>query len=873
MTKMKNPSNRNSLPSIIISKFDNERIYELKVKYEKLARLDKVEIISMHLDEENRIVFDKVSFNGSELNITDPLKLEFDSYTLCGKKQINENNKTIVTLLKDGKPVKYNVFKKDGMYFKNGKEFIIPENTKQLPDRVVNDKFVITIQDKVRDENKKRKKETQRDILKDDTIKTYKRISSYTDIKSEDIYTIKRYITFKSDMMFFYTFIDEFFNPIKKNNEELWKIDFSKKNNLKEFIEFSLNDTFKNQERTLENYTNDLKTLQSDFTKINNIFSKIRHSLAHFNFKFIDELLSNKKIESFDFDIKLLNEITENISNLYFEAKKEFIEDESINILDEKELSIKKLYTLYSKIDVKKPAFNKLINSFIIKDGIENQELKEYILSAKNESYFIDIHANKEYKSIYNEHKKLVSQNQLLQLHANDNGKQIKELNDKLEKLKAQMNSITKQNSLKRLEYKLRIAFGFIATQYANFKEFNNNFDEDIKKGRFKEISFEKIKSYLETSYTQQRFFNYGFDKKRKKPKSIFDDIQGETLKELVQDDDLLKVILLFYIFTPKELKGEFLGFIKKFYHDTKNISKDTKEQEPELEEVKLETPLKLKILEKNLKKLTIFNYSISSNTIFDGKNHRFYQKGNRFGKIYSKFGISHNPEEFDKSLLAPLLNYYMNLYKLIGDFEIYLLLKFDATQNLTNLIDNKRLEHGGRYNFTTLLFKAIGVQPRRKEDYPKDKRSERDKKYDVMKKLRDYLSHKPADSIIQYFKNSEKKEDKDEKKHIITILAQRETIINLMEEHSNMKKILKFDAINDFTMKTIQLLKSLDVQSDKSEKIKEMLSKKELVANDFYNIYKLKGVEAIKKELFNRVGKREIERKIEEKIAKGGVL
>jgi len=126
MSKIKKPSNRNSLPSIIISKFDNKKIYELKVKYEKLARLDRLEIIDMYLDENSNIIFKKILFNGIEINIDNSLILEFDSYVIRGKKQVNTANKTILTLEKENKKVKYNVTKKHNRYYKNGSEFIVP---------------------------------------------------------------------------------------------------------------------------------------------------------------------------------------------------------------------------------------------------------------------------------------------------------------------------------------------------------------------------------------------------------------------------------------------------------------------------------------------------------------------------------------------------------------------------------------------------------------------------------------------------------------------------------------------------------------------------------------------------------------------------
>lgn len=244
---------------------------------------------------------------------------------------------------------------------------------------------------------------------------------------------------------------------------------------------------------------------------------------------------------------------------------------------------------------------------------------------------------------------------------------------------------------------------------------------------------------------------------------------------------------------------------------------------------------------------MTIFNYSIFSNINFDTTNKRFYAEGNRFNRIYKKLNISHNQDEFDKSLFAPLLQYYMNLYKLIGDFEIYLLLKFDNKKDLSELSNDERLKFRGYYNFTTLLSKWFQFDPKR------------DKKYEKVLRLRNTISHQDINNMIINFEKS-------------TILSQRENIVQLIEEQNDLKEILKYDAVNDFTMKTIQLLKSIEIQSDKSKTINELLSNKDISANDFYNIYKVKGVEMIKKELFNRLGKREIEKKIEEEIAKSTI-
>lgn len=155
-----------------------------------------------------------------------------------------------------------------------------------------------------------------------------------------------------------------------------------------------------------------------------------------------------------------------------------------------------------------------------------NEELKSY-LATKKIDFFEDIHSNKEYKKIYIKHKNLVVEKQKEESQEKPNGQKLKNYNDELQKLKDEMNKITKQNSLNRLEVKLRLAFGFIANEYNyNFKNFNDKFTLDVKKEQkikvFKNSSNEKLKEYFESTFIEKRFFHFCvkfFNKKLKKRK------------------------------------------------------------------------------------------------------------------------------------------------------------------------------------------------------------------------------------------------------------------------------------------------------------------------------------------------------------------
>lgn len=865
MEKIKNPSNKNSIPSIIISDYDENQIKEIKVKYLKLARLDKITIKKMTIDK-NIIHFDQILFNGQEHPISDKTKIEFDHYVISGK---IEPSKKRITLKRDGK---------EKIFFEHeGFSFVYKEGDEKIEEVQTKSKYILTITDKnLRDkEAEHRYKSTERELPSDSLLATYKQISGFDNLTSKDIYKIKRYIDFKNEMMFYFQFIEEFFQPLLKKGENFFKFKiYENGNEIKaiSLIKHRLNDDFKNQ--PLATYIKKNETIKHDFIKIQQILGDFRHALAHFDFDFIQKFFDNG-LDTTKYDIStisLIETLLQNTEEKIYQEKNNYIEDtDTLCIYDEKEIGFSKLHNFYTKISQKKPAFNKLINTFLSKDGVPNEPFKAY-LHGKGYDYFEDIHADKVYKAIYVQHKALVAQKQKEEAEEKPDGQKLKSYNDKLQELKMQMDAITKANSLKRLEVKLRLAFGFIATTYNyNFKQFNQDFTQDVKTkaklDSFKATSDERLQHYFESTFEEKQFFHFiekDFNKKTKrnedKKKTIFNLVKNETLQTLVQDNPLLQIITLLYLFIPKELQGDFIGFISQIYHQTKNITSDTKEDEISIEESQNSFALKLKVLAKTLRGLQLFNYSLSHDTLYETRGHFFYEKGNRWKKIYSDLQISHNTEEFDIHLVAPIIKYHINLYKLIGDFEIYALLTFakksQSQEKLSVISDKDVLKFKGYYNFSTLLSKAFGIDLNFKSNSPY---------IQTLKQIRNDISHQNLQNMMGAF----------EKK---TILSGREVLITeLQKKHSDMPSLLHYNPINDFTMKTVQYCIMLDkYKMDKTDNEAKIENRADLIIknlkketpNDYYLIYKLKAIELMKQKMIEAIGETAQEKKIRNAIA-----
>lgn len=779
MESNKNPSNRHSLPKVIISDVDKDNILEFKVKYEKLGRLDKFKIVSMKYEDRDIVFRDIVSSDKS---------LEFSL--------ANSNREIIVNL--DNK--KYTI---RGQRVDNNEEKA--------------KKVQLILTDNIKDENGAiRETLTERELI-DNSDSIYSKIAGRKINSSKDIYLIKRYLAYRSNLQFFYNFIDKFFKIV--DNKELWNIEFGNKHI--EYFKFLINDNIKNANGYLYSYLQDNRRVKNDLYKTKDIFSKLRHALMHFDYEFFDKLFNNENLE-LDLNIEFLNLTIQNIDKLNIDTKKSYIGNQKIKIYSE-EIKLDELYNLYNTISINRLGFNRLINSFFMQDGLENRKLKEFFNEEANseEIYFVDIHQNRDYKKLYIKHKNFVAK-----LYGNRDGKTIARLNRDISNIKKQMQEITDKNSTLRLEYKLRVAFGFIYTNYKNYMHFENSFDNDLKSGRFNNIDLSKIIEYYKNSYTN----------KDVRIRVTIKKIDKLNLNALIKDDNLLKIILLIFTFIPNELKGEFLGFIKRYYHDIKHIDEDSKE---ELEfNDGLSTSLKLKILHKNIRKLTILKYSLATESKYNKKDNYYYEDGHKTKRFLSSLGVSHNIEEFDKTIYTPFFKYYSAMYKLINDFEIFALTQFDSSANLKEITMKEELKQDNEYNFKILL--------RETNLYDEN-----------IVKLRNKISHIDGEFLFSNPLNRR-----------INISSMREKITNFIDS-KNIKKILGYDALNDLSMKIIQQKTKLEANANKDEKINELI-KNAQKANDYYSIYKLKAIEGINKRLLKIIGETKQEKYIKDKIIKG---
>ena len=808
---IKNPANRYSLPKVIISEVDSQNILEFKIKYEKLARLDRFEVKAMHYDD-GEIVFDEVLVNGGKLDV-----------------EYQDEHKTLLVKI-EGKE-----------YSIKGQK--IGGKQRLLENRISKSKVQLTIKDNIQTNanGTARQKSTEREFIVPENIKLYSQIVGREITTTKEIYLTKRFLGYRSDLLFYYGFVDNFFQ-VADNKKELWKIDFQN-SQFADYFQYMVNDNLKNSDNYLKDYLNDSSKITDDLEKVKTVFSKLRHALLHFEYDFFEKLFNGEDV-GFDLDIGFLNLLIENIDKLNIDAKKEFIADEKIKLLGE-ELALSKVYALYSSICVNRVGFNKFINSLIMVDGVENETLKSFFddeLKEKNprlfealgnRAYYVDIHSNRAYKRIYNQHKELVSKSSAL-----SDGRKIHQANQEITKLKEKMNEITKRNSLSRLEHKLRVAFGFLYGEYNDHRAFKDNFDTDIKSKKFETLNSDKSKDYFSSTYQNRK----------PRTREKLEKVESLNLKTLIEDDRLLKFVLLMFLFMPQEVKGEFIGFIKKYYHDTKGIGEDTKEKELDVVET-MPLSLKLKILGNNIRSLTLFKYALSSEVKYNSSSHLFYEEGNRHGRIYKKLGISHNQEEFNKSLTVPLFRYYSALFKLINDFEIYSLAKANPlVSNLKELVDNtSTYRQGGHYNFRTMLMAVYTLTNNELKD-------------SEVVFMRNKISHLDNEVLLSKPLMGKTK-----------LQLQRKNIIKSMEERGEMKELLGYDAINDYRMKVVHLRTKMRVNGDKLRKMIKLIREAK-TPNDFYNIYKLKGVESINKHLLEVIGETAQERAIERKIKEGNL-
>ncbi|MDK2978486.1 MAG: hypothetical protein PWP52_1200 [Bacteroidales bacterium] len=429
--------------------------------------------------------------------------------------------------------------------------------------------------------------------------------------------------------------------------------------------------------------------------------------------KKLSELLNLNILKELDTFVK----VKESYQTTYLET------NDKIEILG-KLKTAKSIYQIYHQICQRKNGFNKFINSFFIVDGEENTEVKDCINEVfrkeihyfeteiaksnkdtlddkyknKNQSqktrdrmedqieeckryqddesnidtwvaYHKDIHYSKRYKKLYSKHKTLVG-NLNSAVSKGLDGQVIKKINDDIAIIKREMNEITKANSKSRLRYKMQMAYGFLFVEYGlKIPKFLNDFDLSHERTASKIKGYtspEKVTQYLTNGEGNKDNFNLDELTKNFKKQMKF-----EFLK-LNEDNNLIKLYILIYQLLPRELKGDFLGFVKSNYYDLKHVDFQTRETE-----AKDQFFHNMRLFEKNVKAFDLIQYSIGDEMSQLGNE--TFNFSQALSKIVSDDTILNSATEIPNInclVYGSLLKYYENAFRLSSEIEIRALIK-----------------------------------------------------------------------------------------------------------------------------------------------------------------------------------------------------
>jgi len=438
--------------------------------------------------------------------------------------------------------------------------------------------------------------------------------------------------------------------------------------------------------------------------------------------KKLSELLDLNILKELDTFVK----VKESYQTTYLET------NDKIEILG-KLKTAKSIYQIYHQICQRKNGFNKFINSFFTVDGEENTEVKdcinevfrkeihyfEMVIAKSNEdtlndknknkskktrdrmknqiqeckryqddesnidtwvAYHKDIHYSKRYKKLYCEHITLVD-NLNSAVSNGLNGQVIKEINDDIAIKKREMNEITKANSKSRLRYKMQMAYGFLFVEYGlKIPKFLNDFDLSHVRTASKIKGYKspvKVTQYLTNDEGNKDNFNLetlmeDIDKKSK--------INFEFLKSN-EDNNLIKLYILIYQLLPRELKGDFLGFVKNNYYDLKHVDFQTRETE-----AKDQFFHNMRLFEKNVKAFDLIQYSIGDEMSQLGNE--TFNFSQALSKIVSDDTILNSATEIpniNRLVYGSLLKYYENAFRLSSEIEIRALIKIARGKQIDN--------------------------------------------------------------------------------------------------------------------------------------------------------------------------------------------
>lgn len=477
----KNKPNKGSIVRIVISNYDMKGIKELKVRYRKQAQLDTF-ILQTTLDKENNSILI------SEFRVKAKEKNRY-SFTYDGKEKFSApSNSVVITKIDNTNPVKSKEIRKYKITLGIDEKC----KTGSMITAAIEDLLEDDIErEGIRSARRKASK-TERKLIAEPICHNYAQIAqcSIEEIDAVKIYKVKRFLSYRSNMLLFFALINDFLCKNLKNKKgekisEIWKIENKGNNEKMDFDEnynilvAQIKEYFTKE---IENYNNridniidkkellkyseekeeseknkkleELNKLESqklkiltdeeikvDVIKIIKILSDLRHSLMHYEYKYFENLFENKKNEELAelLNLNLFKNLTL-LRQMKIENKTNYLEgDEKFNILG-KDVRAKNALGYYNLLTEQKNGFNNFINSFFVQDGSENLDFKKLIdqdFIRAQKRLEEDIKNCKESgKKLEKELKENPKKSEKLEKELEKKQKKLKELKKELEKMK-----------------------------------------------------------------------------------------------------------------------------------------------------------------------------------------------------------------------------------------------------------------------------------------------------------------------------------------------------------------------------------------------------------------------------------------------------
>ena len=652
---------------------------------------------------------------------------------------------------------------------------------------------------------------------------------------------------------------------LKEGNEkEIWKIfqvkdiniiknikeDIKKqlKGNISQFIEnyeeriekLKEKNNFQHQELVEISKEKLIEHLDLDIDKILELLVDLRHKLMHYDYSYFNDLFTGKlnsqesqKLKDL-LDLNIFKELSK-IKEAQLKEKLNYInsEDRLEVFKDTYPKNATTIYNLYNRICNARRGFNNYVNSFFYNDGEEIIEVKELINNdfknrdlgkfenrsnkdkelLNGEAYYPDIHLFKDYKKLYNEKKELVTEQSLLisnkknRKNKKENNR-LKRINDLQTEKKQEMEKITNFNSLNRLEYKMKIAFGILNEEC----KFNlSNVDYLDRQELSKQEKINKVNGYLNSSIDDSLNGSYI------KNLTIFlDNNKEESILKVEEKNNLIKFYTLIYLLLPREIKGDFLGFIKHNYYQMKNNNFESEELKNKNEEDNFFHNLRR--FEAINRKIEIFSYDFSFLNGGDIEIQNLYTKLGIEGKFFKRNGVE--KDFFKHNIFVTLIKYYENIFKLCNDVELSCLLAYCLENNKKLEIEEleKNIKPGKYLNFSNVINYSLEKNNSLSKSQMKKELGNIIPKLDLRNKI-DHLNFKEL--FIDVLNNEGQLKEEEDK--LIQVFRELSGVINF--------RALDKNIMNDFYMRKEQLhfnlRKYLAENGEKKETIKDYLAEK----------------------------------------------